>query len=107
MHAPLHVADGARIDLEAPVEQSERSIAQWQELMESGAVSAVEIVEHYLARIDAIDRGGPALRRSSRSTPTPSRSPPSSTTSASGRARAARCTASRCCSRTTSTRATA
>jgi amidase len=44
------------------VEQTERSIAQWQELMESGAVSAVEIVEHYLARIDAIDRDGPTLR---------------------------------------------
>jgi len=44
------------------VEQTERSMAQWQELMETGAVSAVEIVEHYLARIDAIDRAGPALR---------------------------------------------
>ncbi len=42
--------------------QSERSIADWQALMESGAVSAVEIVEHYLARIDALDRAGPMLR---------------------------------------------
>jgi amidase len=58
----LHVADGAFVVLEVPVEQTERSIAQWQQLMESGAVSAVEIVLHYLARIDAIDRGGPTLR---------------------------------------------
>jgi amidase len=44
------------------VEQTERSIAQWQQLMESGAASAVEIALHYLARIDAIDRNGPTLR---------------------------------------------
>jgi len=44
------------------VEQPERSITQWQELMAAGAVSAVEIVEHYLARIDAIDHDGPTLR---------------------------------------------
>jgi amidase len=44
------------------VEHPERSIAQWQDLMQTGAVSAVEIVEHYLARIDALDRDGPTLR---------------------------------------------
>jgi len=58
----VHVADGAVVVLEAPVEQPERSIAQWQELMEGGAVSAAEIVQHYLARVDAIDRSGPTLR---------------------------------------------
>ena len=43
-------------------QQPERSIAHWQALMATGEVRAVEIVEHYLARIDALDRAGPTLR---------------------------------------------
>ena len=43
-------------------QRTERSIAQWQALMETGEVRAVEIVAHYLARIDAVDRAGPTLR---------------------------------------------
>jgi amidase len=38
------------------------SIADLQARMASGATSAVEITQAYLARIDALDRSGPALR---------------------------------------------
>lgn len=44
------------------MEPSEHTIAQWQARMHSGAVSAVEITEYYLGRIDAIDHDGPTLR---------------------------------------------
>lgn len=40
----------------------EYDIAMLQEAMESGALTARELVDYYLERIDAIDRAGPALR---------------------------------------------
>ncbi len=44
------------------MQHQELSISEWQELMEGGDVSAAEIVEHYLERIDLIDRAGASLR---------------------------------------------
>jgi amidase len=46
----------------APEELEETSIAALQEGMASGRFSARSITEGFLARIDAIDRSGPALR---------------------------------------------
>ncbi|HEX7086022.1 MAG TPA: amidase family protein, partial [Vicinamibacterales bacterium] len=46
----------------APGELDELTIADLQERMTRGQESARSIVEKYLARIDAVDRGGPALR---------------------------------------------
>jgi amidase len=40
----------------------EKSIAQLQALMKSGALNAAALTRFYLRRIDAIDRAGPALR---------------------------------------------
>ena len=40
---------------------SERTIAEWQVAMERGEITAVGLVQHYLARIEQIDRAGPAL----------------------------------------------
>jgi amidase len=40
---------------------SERTIAAWQEAMEHGEITAVGLVEHYLARIEQIDSSEPAL----------------------------------------------
>ncbi|MFN2277912.1 MAG: amidase family protein, partial [Candidatus Promineifilaceae bacterium] len=40
---------------------SERTVAGWQEAMERGEITAVGLVEYYLARIEQIDRSGPAL----------------------------------------------
>src|SRR5204863_331825 len=39
----------------------EKTIADLQELMKSGRLTARSIVEKYLSRIDAIDRQGPRL----------------------------------------------
>ena len=40
---------------------SERTIMEWQAAMERGEITAVSLVEYYLARIAQIDRDGPAL----------------------------------------------
>ncbi len=40
---------------------SERTIIEWQEMMARGDITAVGLVEYYLARIEQVDRGGPAL----------------------------------------------
>jgi amidase len=45
-----------------PFELEEASIAELQRRMSSGAESAVNLTEKYLARIEAMDRKGPALR---------------------------------------------
>jgi amidase len=47
---------------EQPFELSELSIADLQEGMRSGKYTARSLAEKYLARIDALDRKGPALR---------------------------------------------
>ena len=39
----------------------ELSIAELQAQLTSGALTARQLTENYLARIEAIDRGGPAL----------------------------------------------
>lgn len=41
---------------------NDRTIPELQAAMQSGQVSSRALVEHYLARIDAFDRQGPALR---------------------------------------------
>lgn len=46
----------------APFELEEATIAQLQERMQSGRATARSLAEQYIARIEAIDRGGPALR---------------------------------------------
>ena len=40
---------------------SERTVAGWQEAMAHGEITSVSLVEYYLARIEQIDRSGPAL----------------------------------------------
>jgi amidase len=45
-----------------PCDLSELTIAELQNNMRSGQLTAHAVVEQYLARIEAIDRGGPALR---------------------------------------------
>jgi len=45
-----------------PFELEEATIAELQQRMESGRATARSLAEQYVARIDAIDRGGPALR---------------------------------------------
>lgn len=40
---------------------SERTIMEWQAAMESGEITAVGLVQHYLKRIEQIDRTGPGL----------------------------------------------
>ena len=47
----------------APFELEEATIADLQRRMDSGAETSRSLVEKYLARIDALDRGGPALRQ--------------------------------------------
>src|SRR3990172_9052860 len=39
----------------------EKTIPELQEAMESGEVTSRELVRQYLERIEALDRGGPAL----------------------------------------------
>jgi len=46
----------------APYDVSEKSIAVLDADMAAGRVTSEQLVHAYLARIDAIDRGGPALR---------------------------------------------
>jgi amidase len=40
---------------------SERTIMEWQAALAQGEITAVGLVDHYLARIEQIDRNGPAL----------------------------------------------
>jgi amidase len=40
---------------------SERTMNEWQAMMTRGEITAVDLVQHYLERIEQIDRGGPAL----------------------------------------------
>jgi amidase len=49
-------------DEKAPFELDELSLSDLQERMRAGKETAHSLVEKYLARIEAIDRGGPALR---------------------------------------------
>lgn len=53
-------AGGARAAEPYPV--AEKSVAQLQAEMTAGKVTSVELVQAYLARIEAIDRAGPTLR---------------------------------------------
>ena len=51
------------IDYEAPFDELEEpGIEELQARMSSGQVTARQIVERYLARIEALDRNGPAIR---------------------------------------------
>jgi amidase len=55
----------SRVDGADPVpsfELEEATVADLQKRMESGQESARSLVEKYIARIEAIDKGGPALR---------------------------------------------
>jgi len=53
---------GAQAPARAPFDLDEATIAGLQERMTSGRDTARSLAEKYLARIDAIDRSGPALR---------------------------------------------
>ena len=46
----------------APFDLEEATIAQLQERMQSGRATARSLAAQYIARIEAVDRGGPALR---------------------------------------------
>ena len=67
-HSPAHGTDrnSARQTSGAPSVQSfeldEITIAELQDGMKSGKVTARSIAEQYLARIEAIDRNGPSIR---------------------------------------------
>jgi len=50
----------------APVTLEEATIAELQQRMQSGRETARSLAEQYIARIDAVDRGGPALHSVSR-----------------------------------------
>jgi len=53
---------GALTNLNAPNQEiEETTIAELQAMQESGELSAVDLVDMYLERIDAIDRDGPGL----------------------------------------------
>lgn len=53
---------GALTNIQAPNQEiEEATIAELQAMMESGELSAVDLVDMYLDRIDAIDRNGPCL----------------------------------------------
>src|SRR5258706_10994435 len=56
------VATGAQAPVRPPFDLDELSIAQLQERLQSGRDTARSLTEKYLARIEAIDRSGPALR---------------------------------------------
>ena len=45
-----------------PFDLEEATIAQLQERMQSGRATARSLAAQYIARIEAVDRGGPALR---------------------------------------------
>ena len=55
-------ASAAQAPAVAPFELEEATIADLQKRMESGQDSARSLVEQYLARIEALDKRGPALR---------------------------------------------
>src|SRR5262245_42956786 len=52
---------GAQAPARAPFDLDEATIAGLQERMTAGRDTARSLAEKYLARIDAIDRNGPAL----------------------------------------------
>src|SRR5262252_5988537 len=52
----------AQTPLSAPFSLEEATIADLQQRMQSGRETSRSIVEQYIARIDAVDRRGPALR---------------------------------------------
>ncbi len=54
-------ADAPSLPVAAPFELATTSVAQMQSAMAAGARSAESLAQVYLARIDAIDRQGPAL----------------------------------------------
>ena len=54
----------------APFEVHEATVAELQAAMQAGRVTAVALVEAYLARIEAYDRNGPALNSMIRLNPT-------------------------------------
>src|SRR5215510_1307118 len=55
------VAVSAQTPSRPPFDLEEATIADLQQRMTSGRETARSIAEKYLARIDAVDRGGPAL----------------------------------------------
>ncbi len=55
-------AAAAALDATAAFELDELSISDLQERLRAGKETARSLVEKYLARVEAIDRGGPALR---------------------------------------------
>jgi amidase len=69
--SPAHAQDGAAgaptaaeiaaIVKSAPSELNELTIAQLQQMMSAGHLSATELTEYYISRIDALDRRGPRV----------------------------------------------
>ena len=89
-------AVSAQTPSRAPFDLEEATIADLQQRMTSGRESARSIAEKYLARIEAVDRGGPAAAQRHRNQSRGARpSRIGSTRSARRAARAVRCTASR------------
>ena len=87
---PPAVAPAAVFDLE------EATIASLQQRMESGQDTARSLAEKYLARIDAIDRSGPALKSVIEVNPDALAIADALDAERKAKGRAARCTASRC-----------
>jgi hypothetical protein len=80
----------------------EATIAQLQHRMESGQDTARSLVDKYLARIEAIDRQGPALHSVIEINPEARAIADRLDAERKAKAHAGRCTASPCSSRTTS-----
>src|SRR3954462_7017346 len=55
------VLTGAQAPAQAPFDLEETTIAALQQRMQSGQETSRSLVEKYLARIEALDRSGPAL----------------------------------------------
>jgi amidase len=83
-------------------ELDEATIAALQEGMRSGRYTSRSLCEAYLARIDAVDRAGPALRAVLETNPDALAIADRLDADAKRDARAGHCTGSPCSSRTTS-----
>ena len=57
----LFATAGAQSPARPPFDLEEATVADLQQHMQAGTETSRSLVETYLARIDAIDRGGPAL----------------------------------------------
>src|SRR5262245_12880907 len=57
----LAVAVSSTLPAQSRYDLVEKSIGELQEALQAKTVTSVQLVEAYLARIDAYDRGGPQL----------------------------------------------